>query len=238
MKQKEDDLWSLVTAAVASLTVGVLLYNTIHMFARHHQAIATESMPAEHHLISRQHLALQLLMETRTCQSPAVDAYTHINVTCLKRSPTARYYQEYLAAGGHLQDMVVHIEQHADYDGVAVRWGIKHKFKSILACAKACWQHQPGTVDGPFKDFPCNAFTYCNAEVCFEPDIHQHTKGDCWLKFTEAPASPEVNMRGLQPEHFRAKHPQAPMVAPWIAGVLLPPGVQLTNGSWSPRYYW
>ena len=74
--------------------------------------------------------------------------------------------------------------------------------------------------------------------MCFEPDAHKHTLGDCWLKFTEAPASPEVNMRGRISNDQRARHPTAPEFVQWHSGVLLPPGVQLTNGSWSPRYQW
>lgn len=121
-----------------------------------------------------------------------------------------------------------------------MRWGAGHKVKGPLECAQACWRHVPGgaAADGPFGELPCNAFTYCNADVCFEPDAHNHTRGDCWLKFTEAPAAPEVNMRGRRPEHFRQRHPDAPLRCPWIAGVLLPPGVAPTNGSWSPRYWW
>jgi hypothetical protein len=46
---------------------------------------------------------------------------------------------------------------------------------------------------GPFVDFPCNSFVWCPDEVCFEPDAHKHTKGDCWLKWTEGPAYPEVS---------------------------------------------
>ena len=43
------------------------------------------------------------------------------------------------------------------------------------------------------QDLPCNTFTWCGEPAgCFEPDIHEHTFGDCWLKFTEAPAVPEV----------------------------------------------
>lgn len=124
------------------------------------------------------------------------------------------------------------------YAGLAVKWGVNHKTSSAQECAKACWNHRPGAVEGVFKELPCNAFTYCNAEKCFEPDSHDHTKGDCWLKFTEAPASPEVNMRGLRPEAFLQKHPNAPLRSQWISGVLLPPGVQLRNGTFSPRYHW
>jgi len=25
---------------------------------------------------------------------------------------------------------------------------------------------------------------------------------------------------------------------PWVSGVLLPPGVAMTNGTWGPRAYW
>ncbi len=32
---------------------------------------------------------------------------------------------------------------------------------------------------------------------CFEPDAHHHTKGNCWLKFTEGPAAPEVGLACL-----------------------------------------
>lgn len=46
---------------------------------------------------------------------------------------------------------------------------------------------------GPFTKLPCNAFAFCPDDVCFEPDAHHHTKGDCWLKFTEGPMQPEVS---------------------------------------------
>jgi len=123
MKQKEDDVWSLVTAAVASLTVGVVLYNTIHMFARHHQAIAKENLP---------HRAYPDKQAT-PCPA-AADGNTNLPIPCCRclcshqrdvseQVASARFYREYVASGGHLQDMIVHIEQHADYDGVAVRCG-------------------------------------------------------------------------------------------------------------------
>jgi hypothetical protein len=47
-----------------------------------------------------------------------------------------------------------------------------------------------------------------------------------------------VNMRGRRPAAALARHPAAPLKSQWVAGVLLPPGVQLRNGTWSPRYYW
>lgn len=143
-----------------------------------------------------------------------------------------------MALGGSYKDLIVHIEQRADYDGIAVRWGVNHKTPTPQECAKACWNHRPGQVEGAFKDLPCNAFTFCNADTCFEPDAHQHTRGDCWLKFTEGPANPEINMRGNRPGAYFARHPTAPPRSQWVSGVLLPPGVQLRNGTWSPRYNW
>lgn len=200
------------------------------------------------------------------CGSPAVDGYTHVNASCLAASPTARWHASWQASmarrrrrrgllrsgdGNRLADdaalgaataasqLVVHMEPHADYDGVAVRWGAGHKTSSAAACAAACLAHRPGDVPGPFEQLPCNAFTYCAArDVCFEPDAHKHTAGDCWLKFTEAPAAPEVNMRGQRPLSLLERHPNAPLLSQWVSGVLLPPGVRLTNGSWSPRYGW
>lgn len=56
-------------------------------------------------------------METRVCGSPAVDGYQRVNISCLLQSPTARWFRGYTAAGGRYEDMVVHIEQQADYDG-------------------------------------------------------------------------------------------------------------------------
>lgn len=54
----------------------------------------------------------------------------------------------------------------------------------------------------------------------------------------QGPASPEVNMRGALSKAMRQRHPDAPERVQWHAGVLLPHGVKLTNGSWSPRHDW
>jgi len=40
---------------------------------------------------------------------------------------------------------------------------------------------------GPFSRLPCNTWTWCGRDVCWEPDAHTHTRGDCWLKFAELP---------------------------------------------------
>lgn len=233
-RAEHEDLWAHLTTFIASATVGLVIFNFFRIIGLHRASLSeTQQQP-----VSITDLPLQLLLETRVCGSPAVDAYAHVNVSCILQSPTARWYRQYTAAGGSYHDLVVHIEPQADYDGVAVKWGINHKRETAQECAKACWKHRPGQVDGAFRDLPCNAFTFCGAETCFEPDKHKHTRGDCWLKFTEAPASPEVNMRGRRPDAVLARHPAAPIKSQWVSGVLLPPGVQLRNGSWSPRYYW
>ena len=64
-------------------------------------------------------------------------------------------------------------------------------------CAVACLNHKPGVIQGPYVNLPCNAFAWCPDEICFEPDAHTHHKGDCWLKFTEGPAYPEVHRPGM-----------------------------------------
>ena len=50
---------------------------------------------------------------------------------------------------------------------------------------------------GNYEPLPCNAFAWCSEVECFEPDAHKHTLGDCWLKYTEGPASPEVQRSSL-----------------------------------------
>ncbi|KAL4858198.1 hypothetical protein ACK3TF_001688 [Chlorella vulgaris] len=178
----------------------------------------------------------QALLETRVCGSPAVDGYAHVKPECLEGSPTNQWWQQHKPTP---DDLDVHIERAADYDGLAVGWGIGNTKASIEECAEACRQHIPkGPSIGPFGNLPCNAFAFCAFDTCFEPDAHSHGKGDCWLKFTEAPASPEVNMRARLPLALQQRHPAAPKEVQWHAGVLLPHGVTLTNGSWSPRHSW
>ncbi|KAF8065837.1 wdr3 [Scenedesmus sp. PABB004] len=187
-------------------------------------------------------LALQLLLETRVCGSPATEAYTKLNVTCLRASPTARWFAGAASSRAARRALVVHAEVAASYDGIALVWGVGHKADGPQDCAARCWAHRPGpdgaAGGGVFADLPCNAWSFCAAEECFEPDAHHHTRGDCWLKFTEAPAAPEVNQRGALPAAMAARHPGAPRRAQWVSGVLLPPRVALTNGSWSPRADW
>eukprot|EP00854_Cymbomonas_tetramitiformis_P001395 gene1395-1998_t len=111
---------------------------------------------------------------TRECGSPAVGAYAHVDIPCLESSITAK---DHPTDPTERLRMAAHIEDHADYDGLAVVWGIGNKKPSAEACADACRRHQPGTL---------------HFEQCFEADAHTHRAGDCWLKFTEVPESMEV----------------------------------------------
>ena len=87
--------------------------------------------------------ALQILLSTRVCGSPAVDGYAHVKPDCLDKSPTNVWWQR---AKPTKADLVVHLEHHADYDGLAVAWGIGNTKASIEECARACKDHVPSGV--------------------------------------------------------------------------------------------
>jgi len=73
---------------------------------------------------------LQRLLSSRECGSPAVDGYAHVSPPCLLQSPAMVWWKETQPAP---EDLVVHIERHADYDGLAVRWGIGHTVRPALS---------------------------------------------------------------------------------------------------------
>ena len=84
--------------------------------------------------------ALQILMSTRVCGSPAVDGYAHVKPECMVASPTAAWWRQFKPRP---DDLNIHIERHSDYDGVAVGWGIGNTKETIEECAEACRQHVP-----------------------------------------------------------------------------------------------
>jgi len=172
----------------------------------------------------------------RACGSPAIDGYAHVEVPCLERSPTALQYTALVRSRERLE---AHAEAGADYDGLAVRWGIGHTVPTWEACERACRDHDPANASGPFRALPCNVWTWCGNASCWEPDAHRHHFGDCWLKFSELPQAPEVNMRMPLPPRYTLRHRREVAAGiPWHAGVLLAPGTPFTNGTWGPRAYW
>ena len=122
-------------------------------------------------------------------------------------------------------------ELHADYDGTrAWNWGLdksQHVQTAAQCCAK-CSAHAS-----------CNSWVFCPEPVCFAPDAHKHTFGECWLKDQRDPAAPSVNMRGSYTDKYRARvgHHHAPPQVHWISGAirLKRPA---TNGTWSGRAVW
>ncbi|KAL9172420.1 hypothetical protein ABFS82_03G045400 [Erythranthe guttata] len=108
-----------------------------------------------------------------------------------------------------------HAELHTDYGGVAVRWGLTHPKESAYDCCMACLdQAKNANLDGK----KCNIWVYCPSETgCFSPDIYQHKNQECWLKYSE---TPKLNFKGTYSESYRDTHPNAPLIVPWVSGVV------------------
>lgn len=176
---------------------------------------------------------------SRACGSPAIDGYSQVDSHCVAASPTARRYLALLEEGAHL---VGHTELGGDYDGLGVRWGIGHTKQTWQECEQACRDHRPSSKGGgAFGTLPCNIWTWCSRPKCFEPDAHQHSFGDCWLKFSELPEAPEVNWRDpsrMRPAYLRRHKKEVSDGCPWVSGALLPQEVPMGNGTWGPRAYW
>jgi len=108
-----------------------------------------------------------------------------------------------------------HAEAHTDYDGAAVRWGLTHHVDSAADCCQACLD-QARSAEGDSKK--CNVWVYCPSEEgCFSPDIYEHKHQECWLKQSD---EPKLNFKGRYDEEYRNDHPNAPIVVPWVAGVI------------------
>ena len=122
-------------------------------------------------------------------------------------------------------------ELHADYDGTRVwNWGLdksQHVADATACCAK-CQAHQH-----------CNSWVFCPEPICFAPDAHRHTYGECWMKHQRDPAAPSVNMRGAYTAKYRARrgHHHAPPLVHWVSGTIRRSRAA-TNGTWSGRAVW
>lgn len=53
------------------------------------------------------------------------------------------------------EDLIVHIERGADYDGIAVAWGMGNKKASLEECALACKRHVPPGVGACALSWAC-----------------------------------------------------------------------------------
>ncbi|XP_043812933.1 uncharacterized protein LOC122723729 isoform X1 [Manihot esculenta] len=113
-----------------------------------------------------------------------------------------------------------HAELHTDYDGAAVRWGLTHHKESAADCCQACLDQAKRAKPGEMK---CNIWVYCPSETgCYSPDIYQHKNQECWLKyFVKMQAEkPKLNFKDRYSESYRNSHPNAPLIVPWVSGVV------------------
>jgi hypothetical protein len=64
-------------------------------------------------------------------------------VTCLENSPTNLWFSTFIAQGGHPRNLIAHIDERSDYDGLAVAWGINNKKGGLATlqrkhCSTSC----------------------------------------------------------------------------------------------------
>ncbi|KAF8377527.1 hypothetical protein HHK36_030909 [Tetracentron sinense] len=109
-----------------------------------------------------------------------------------------------------------HAELHTDYDGVAVRWGLTHHKESAADCCQACLDQAKRAKAHEKK---CNIWVYCPSETgCYSPDIYEHKRQECWLKYAE---KPRLNFKNKYSEAYRNSHPSTPLIVPWISGFVI-----------------
>lgn len=99
---------------------------------------------------------------------------------CLEGSPTNTWWQEWRQSGASKQHAEAVLEQHADYDGIAVVWGIGHSKQTAEDCAEACRTYEPRLHNGGQTTF--EVMQNCQA---LQPA--QQTRTSMWLA-ASAPA--------------------------------------------------
>ncbi|KAH9556114.1 hypothetical protein CY35_07G009800 [Sphagnum magellanicum] len=129
-----------------------------------------------------------------------------------------------LPSGAEIEDGIIpgrplpeecRAEAHTDYDGAAVRWGLTYHVESAADCCQACLDHAH-SAEGVGKK--CNVWVYCPSEDgCYSPDIYEHKHQECWLKQAD---EPKLNFKGRYDEEYRNQHPTAPVIVPWVSGVI------------------
>ncbi|KAF5190206.1 dimethylallyl, adenosine tRNA methylthiotransferase [Thalictrum thalictroides] len=107
------------------------------------------------------------------------------------------------------------VEPRTDYGGAAVKWGLTYHRESAADCCQACLDQAKSAKPGQMK---CNIWVYCPSETgCFSPDIYEHKHQECWLKQAD---QPKPNYKDKYADWFRNAHPTAPLIVPWVAGVV------------------
>lgn len=119
-----------------------------------------------------------------------------------------------------------YMEEHADYEGPSLTWGLTYKLASAAQCCQACKEKQEPDGEGR----RCNVWVYCPSPTgdCWSADIWNHTTGECWLKWQKdwdnnvdrAGTNLQVNRRGKYKPEFRQEHKTAPEEVAWAAGVI------------------
>ncbi|KAK8623376.1 hypothetical protein V6N13_118262 [Hibiscus sabdariffa] len=122
--------------------------------------------------------------------------------------------EEQILAGRPLP-LECNTELHTDYDGDCVRWGLSNPKESAADCCQDCLDQAKSAKPGEKK---CNIWVYCPSESgCYSPDKYTHEHMECWLKYSE---SPSLNFKDRYSEEYRNRHPKAPVIVPWVSGVI------------------
>ncbi|KAK8691983.1 hypothetical protein V6N13_075469 [Hibiscus sabdariffa] len=123
--------------------------------------------------------------------------------------------EEYQILAGRQLPLECHAELNTDYGGAAVRWGLTHHKESAADCCQACLDQARHAKPGDMK---CNIWVYCPSESgCYSPDKYEHKHMECWLKYSEKPT---LNFKDTYSEAYRNSHPRAPVIVPWVSGVV------------------
>ena len=127
-------------------------------------------------------------------------------------------------------------------DGPVLTWGMSFKKSSWQECCAACAAQaaraRAGEKCGRNGRRPCvacNVWVYCDTwPACWSPDIHNHTRGECWLKRQRDPLlAPKYNARGDYPAAMRRQHRTAPRTVQWVSGVMgRAPGAGPAGSCW------
>lgn len=112
--------------------------------------------------------------------------YAHVSPECMERSPTNMWWQEWRQSGASKQHAEAVVEEHADYDGIAVVWGIGHFKQTVEGCAEACRTYESHLQLG-------GQAVYRFLHYCYALDLHV-----CLAKSTSLLLAPLDGCRHLE----------------------------------------